>query len=575
MNIMTMNKTILFAAFFLLTVAVSCKEENIGPAVENYPPEITFDSEDNIYTVKAGKEIRIAPAVSHAENAVYSWRTETETLSEDSVFVYVFDEPGQVFVTLTVTTEYGQDSEEIRIDVASLVIPEISLTVPDGGYNIALGSELKIIPAVRHGDVSVFSWKVNGIEVSSEPEYLFVGETIGTFDVEFTATAEDGSDMKAFAVNVLDPSEIPFEWTFENDEFNVSQGRRIRIRPYNIKNAEGAVYSWSVDGEEVQSGSEAMFIFEASEEGVYKVTATMSNSTVKVDKHLTVNVCPVEGTYRRPSTGNADWDRVYEFLPAPGQFVNENYTATTMEEAVQYAEGRLEAQQYVSLGGFGGYIVIGFDHSVENSGSYDFQIIGNSFDGSSEPGIVWVMQDENGNGLPDDTWYELKGSEYGKPETISDYEVTYYRPSAPQMPVQWTDNFGNSGEIDYLAAFHRQDYYYPAWVEDDTYVLKGTRLEPRTEMITENYWVNNEYEWGYADNFSPIDRLTDDDNYNAGANANHFRISDAVTFDGQPANLGYIDFIKVVTGVNVKAGWLGENSTEVFGARDYHLVPKE
>ncbi|MCQ4762308.1 hypothetical protein NE555_16960, partial [Alistipes onderdonkii] len=37
---------------------------------------------------------------------------------------------------------------------------------------------------------------------------------------------------------------------------------------------------------------------------------------------------------------------------------------------------------------------------------------------------------------------------------------------------------------------------------------------------------------GDADNFSPIDRLTDDPNSGAGVNANHFRISDAVTFDG-------------------------------------------
>ena len=570
---MTMNKTILFAAIILLSAAtISCQEENIPSVKEKYPPEITFDSEDNIYTVKVGNEIRIAPRVSHAENAAYSWRSESEILSEDSVFVHVFEAPRQVFVTLTVATENGKDSEEIRIDVADLVIPEISLTVPEGGYNIALGSELKIIPVVKHGDVSLFSWTVNGIEVSDEPEYVFIGESIGAFEVQLTATAEDGEDTETFMVNVLDPAEIPFEWTFESDEFNVSVGRRIRIRPYNIKNADGAVYSWSVDGENVQSGSEAVFIFNASEEGVYDVTATMSGSDMKIDKHLTVNVCPPEGTYKRPSTGNAKWNKVYEFLPAPGQFVNENYSASTMEEAVRYAESRLSVEQYVSLGGFGGYIVLGFDHSIDNSGSYDFQVIGNSFDGSSEPGIVWVMQDENGDGYPNDTWYELKGSEYGKPETISDYEVTYYRPSAPQMPVQWTDNLGNSGEIDYLAAFHRQDYYYSAWVEEDTYVLKGTRLEPRTEMITENYWVNGEYEWGYADNFSPVDRLTEDDNYNAGANANHFRISDAVTFDGQPANLKYIDFIKIVTGVNVKAGWLGENSTEVFGAKDYHLV---
>ena len=66
----------------------------------------------------------------------------------------------------------------------------------------------------------------------------------------------------------------------------------------------------------------------------------------------------------------------------------------------------------VSLGGFGGYIVVGFDHSIQASGGYggyDFSITGNQFSGSSEPGVVWVMPDENGNGEPDDgPWYELR-----------------------------------------------------------------------------------------------------------------------------------------------------------------------
>ncbi len=33
-------------------------------------------------------------------------------------------------------------------------------------------------------------------------------------------------------------------------------------------------------------------------------------------------------------------------------------------------------------------------------------------------------------------------------------------------------------------------------------------------------------------------------------------------------NLSFIDFIMVKTGVNSKAGWLGEVSTEVFGFED-------
>ena len=82
-------------------------------------------------------------------------------------------------------------------------------------------------------------------------------------------------------------------------------------------------------------------------------------------------------------------------------------------------------------------------------------------------------------------------------------------------------------------------------------------------------------DWGYVDNFSPSDRLTDSENANAGVNANYFKISNAIDANGKPVNLKYIDFIKVQVGVNAKSGWLGEISTEVFGFFDYSMIQAE
>ncbi|MBR4849792.1 MAG: hypothetical protein IKV09_02565 [Alistipes sp.] len=290
-------------------------------------------------------------------------------------------------------------------------------------------------------------------------------------------------------------------------------------------------------------------------------------------------------SHYRPATQSSSpyCTRVFEYTPAPGQFINETKTGgfdgtqITAEAACRYAEQRFNEEIWVSLGGFGGYIVVGFDHSIDNTGGYDFAVLGNSFSGSSEPGIVWVMQDENGNGEPDDTWYELAGSETGKPETKQNYAVTYYRPSEPRQSVKWTDNQGNSGEIDYLIQYHRQDYYYPLWIEEDSYTLTGTCLEARNFDASNNgtYWVNPHYDWGYADNFSPIDRLTDDDNVSADVNANHFKISNAIDANGKTKQLDYIDFVKVQVGVNTKSGWLGEVSTEVCGFYDYRLKSEQ
>ena len=303
-------------------------------------------------------------------------------------------------------------------------------------------------------------------------------------------------------------------------------------------------------------------------------------SSCNIDEYITDGK-DYNTTHYRPATLTSSpyCTKVFEYTPAPGQFINETKTGgfdgmqTTPEAACAYAEARFKADIWVSLGGFGGYIVVGFDHSIDNTGGYDFAVLGNSFSGSSEPGIVWVMQDENGNGLPDDTWYELAGSESGKAETKRNYAVTYYRPSEPQQSVQWRDSEGNSGEIDYLKQYHRQDYYYPLWITADSYTLTGTCLEARNYDASSNgtYWVLPEYEWGYVDNFSPIDRLTDDENVNADINANHFKISNAIAASGAPKKLDYIDFIKVQVGLNSKSGWLGEVSTEVCGFYDYRL----
>ena len=284
----------------------------------------------------------------------------------------------------------------------------------------------------------------------------------------------------------------------------------------------------------------------------------------------------LDDKYYRAATPSSEvgCDKVYEYTPAPGQFINETKTGgfngdeTTPEAAIEYAERRMADDLYVSLGGFGGYIVVGFDHSVDNNAGYDLAIRGNAFDGSSEPGIVWVMQDEDGDGLPNDTWYELAGSETGKAETIQNYSVTYFRPEKEQQPVKWRDSEGVEGQIDYLKAFHSQSYYYPAWIKEDSYTLTGTRLEARNYDKSGNgsYWVQPAYDWGYVDNFSEEDSLDDDKVINL------FDISNAMDEQGATVELKYIDFVKVQCAVNSKSGGLGELSTEVFGFYDYGLM---
>ena len=278
---------------------------------------------------------------------------------------------------------------------------------------------------------------------------------------------------------------------------------------------------------------------------------------------------------------------VDEYRPAPGQFVNlmpqyeDGDNAATMLQKVNNCIANNQRTD-ICLGGYGGYVTFHFDHSIANvKGQNDVLILGNcSYDGNSEPGIVMVSMDENGNGLPDDKWYELSGSadadSIGK--VLYGYSITYKRPDREEgdgtksdvskditieQYIPWTDSQGQSGYI-YKNRYHAQSYY-PQWVQGDGLTFGPHTLLPQNGRNTGNYahenWVRSAYGWGYVDNRD-----------NADSAACSFNFDHAVeVVSRQPVELPFVDFIRVYTGVNQYCGWIGDTSTEVRGAEDLHL----
>lgn len=550
-----------FSAFIfsIVFVITGCREQR-----GSLPPVIVL--EQQLYETVVGEPVTVAPQYENCgDGTVYLWTCDGETLSTEPSLTFSRNVRGEYWIQLTVGNSAGEDRAEIRIDVYDVAPPEISLPGAAAGFSVLKDSSLVLAPEVRSALSVTYSWSIDGTPVSADSVLTFPTDETGLFEVSFSAENRDGADEIEFTVEVLSPGDA-FSWTFDRTEYGISSGRSLLLRPLDIEYPFDAVYIWSVDGNEVQGGQAPEYVFDITSEGSHTVNVTMRNSYTTASQDLTVIVLPAEGTYFRPPVGSSSplISQVYEYTPAPGQFINEGYTAATSAEACDYAFQRLSEGQFVSLGAFGGYITVGFDHSVESGGegALDLQITGNAHSSSSEPGIIWVSQDENGNGLPDDIWYELRGSEYGKPETWQDYAVTYYRPSSNGTSIEWTDNRGSSGSVDYIPAYHSQETYFPLWITADSYTLRGTRLEDR--LVDENgngsLWIGHPFDWGYADNWSGTDPDID-----------KFRISDAVRWDGEPADLTYIDFVKIQCGVQAKGGWTGEQSTELTLIRDLHL----
>lgn len=283
---------------------------------------------------------------------------------------------------------------------------------------------------------------------------------------------------------------------------------------------------------------------------------------------------------------------VVEYRPAPGQYINEAPWGMPDDNNPDVSiVGRLDGA--MSLGAFGGYVIFKFAEPVKNHPDnpygIDFVIYGNpikNFTSSpvpnrvslAEPAAVYVMKDENKNGLPDDQWYELAGSDYFFSSTIKNYEVTYTNPNSDiAADIPWNDNLGNSGFIP-ANSFHTQPYYpesenFPA-VDQVKYTVSGTLINHPADRSNPSFITAYGRPWGYADNTlrgrynglpdNPYTRGMDLEEEGSGGDA--FDIGWAVNANGEYMNLDEIDFVKVQNCVLVDGGMLGELSTEITGA---------
>ena len=268
--------------------------------------------------------------------------------------------------------------------------------------------------------------------------------------------------------------------------------------------------------------------------------------------------------------------RMISFDPAPGQFMSEVWA----QPNVDYALG--ENGTGVSLGGFGGSIVLGFDRPIvnhpQNPYGVDFLVNGNAFSGTeygvwSEPAAVQVMQDKNGNGLPDDgEWYELAGSDYYLSTTLHNVEMTYYNPKHDgRATIPWSTNYGINGAM-ITNKFHEHSFY-PANAgfdcDYDSITVTGNMIMGCVNLSKPSYVESHRPQlFGYADNrgFSSmnIDNVVNPYDYSRNIQ-DGFDLSWAVDKNGKHVELDTIHFVRIYTALNQDGGWLGELSSEILG----------
>ncbi|MDR2500232.1 MAG: bacterial Ig-like domain-containing protein [Treponema sp.] len=331
-------------------------------------------------------------------------------------------------------------------------------------------------------------------------------------------------------------------------QYTVPLGQTLVITPVVFfLNTAAPVYIWSVSGGAPYTtsgaGNKYLHITPASE-GAYTAAVTVSAGGVTKTASTAIVCAP-----QRPGAHPPEATHPSFTSPIPNIVTSGNLVTTACIKNFAPGQFTRSGTGYGwSLGAFGGYQV--WKLRKENDGTENIRIGGNAFVGWEEPGVIWASIDDNHNGLPDDTWYELKGSDdesaVYRSQISRSHGITYIRDGDASVvneygqtidAVYWADSKGRAGV---------QPGGWPAvWgVQGGWVTFSGTLLREAQMPFTYPHNLT-----GYVDAL--------DDRYS---------IAHAVKPDGSPANLPWIDFVKVHTGVQAYGSTFGETSTEIGSA---------
>jgi hypothetical protein len=303
---------------------------------------------------------------------------------------------------------------------------------------------------------------------------------------------------------------------------------------------------------------------------------------------LTVLICGAAATGQASPFAT----RVIEYAPAPGQLVNDPMFNDPMRAlGAPVGGGVLSADlsKLVTLGGFGGSIILGFDRRIPNlrvslwnpSGA-DFIVFGNAFlvGGNAsrrwaEPGVIEVALDANNNHVADDQWFVIGGSHLpvipASARAAQTWDDNTADPAFPPAIPSWIPE-GRSG----------------SWVTQ-TFALTDPLFAGPVLINPSGPGDEAESVWGYAD-CTPVMVLGDLDGDGAPDDQSAFPEEfyarpddpfargvsggtgggDSIDIDwavdpatGAPAQLPGIDFVRISSAVATVSPLLGERSTEV------------
>jgi hypothetical protein len=343
-------------------------------------------------------------------------------------------------------------------------------------------------------------------------------------------------------------------------KYHVQQGKTLTLAPalyligWNDDHTKrtDTTYSWTVTGggyDTSQPRNGEFFTFKPTAAGAYTVKVDVTGRNYvdgqRITKTATTQVVSfAPGTVGEKKTwGSGNNVKVLRNF-APGQYTKSG------------------SGYGWSLGAIGGYAVWTDQHREV------YGVAGNEFGTWFEPGIVWLQEDNNGNGVPDEMWYEIKN-----PNDL----VDKYRPYITRRYANtWVDvERGVNGEVNgygqtiksicWADCRGRSGLLRGGWPSDWGVPDNSDWVTYTCTLIGDDGDISNG-DYGEGIDHTKFGLYDETAGHWLGfVDAPHsaFYIDSAMDAAGNRVTLTNVRFVKAQTAVFVYGGIFGEISTEV------------
>ena len=280
------------------------KKTTVNVLKKDEPPFIGGLKDE--YAVTVETDLLFTPEIKGNGDITIEWLLEGKSVSNKPEYTFNAEKKGNYKLLLKATNKEGTTEKEIQIKVSEKgIAPTISNLKEE--YRVVPGIDLVINPSVASDTEVTYSWILDEKEVANTSEYTFKATQTGNYALILKASNENGTSEKRISIiaEVKKQNLKTTVYTLLPFNFSAFESLPEDMKPA-ITKAPSELYRISLTQEKKP-------IFIAAKAGIYTLEVSAENVISEIIEIEVKN---------RPKAPSPYIAQVFDYLPAPGQFVN-------------------------------------------------------------------------------------------------------------------------------------------------------------------------------------------------------------------------------------------------------------